>query len=185
MLGMRRDWRLRLRVWRARKAGAVIADDCRFAGPPSFGSEPYLITIGRHVAMASDVTFITHDGGTDVFRHQDRYKKVIKYGRINILDNCVIGHRAIILPGVTIGPDSVIAAGAVVSRSIPGGVLAAGNPAKSVMTVHQYAEWCLAATPDYDEQEYRRNKRAVLMGMDMRESVPERPHWERRKNARG
>jgi serine acetyltransferase len=99
---------------------------------------------------------------------------VIRYGRISILDNCVIGHRAILLPGVTIGPDSVVAAGSVVSRSVPPGVVAAGNPAKPVMTVHQYAEWSLAATPDYDEEEFMRNPKAVLLGMHLRESVPKR-----------
>ena len=124
--------------------------------------------------MARDVTFITHDAGTRVFTKQERYRKVIKYGRINIRDNCVIGERAILLPGVTIGPNSVVAAGSVVARSIPPDVLAAGNPAKPVMTIHQYAEWALAATPDYDEAEFARDPKAVLMRMHMRESVPMR-----------
>lgn len=151
-----------------------MGDDCRFADIPSFGSHPYLITLGRNVAMAAEVTFITNDGGTHVFTHMERYRKVIRYGRINIRDNCVIGERAILLPGVTIGPDSVVAAGAVVSQSIPPDVLAAGNPAKPVMTVHQYAEWSLAATPDYDEEEFARNEKAMLMRMHMRESAPRR-----------
>ena len=155
-------------VWRLRRAGLTIGEGCRFAGIPSFGTEPYLITLGNHVAIASNVVFITHDGGTFVFRHLERYRKVIKYGRITILDHCVIGERTIILPGVTIGPNSVVAAGSVVSRNIPPGVLAAGNPAKPFLTVHQYAEWALASTPDYDEEEYRRNKRQVLLKMTIR-----------------
>jgi hypothetical protein len=122
--------------------------------------------------MAGDISFITHDGGTQVFNRTERYKNVIKYGRINILDNCVIGERVIILPGVTIGPNSVIAAGSVVVRNIPAGVLAAGNPAKPVMTTHQYAEWSLAATPDYNVDEYRRNKREFLMRYPMRGATP-------------
>ncbi len=126
--------------------------------------------------MARDVTFITRDGGTDVFTRQERYRKVIKFGRINIRDNCVIGERVILLPGVTIGPNSVVAAGSVVARSIPPDVVAAGNPAKPVMTIHQYAEWALAATPDYDEAEFARDKKAVLMRIYMRESLPKRFH---------
>jgi maltose O-acetyltransferase len=47
-----------------------------------------------------------------------------------IEDNVFIGSRVIILKGVTIGKDSVIGAGSVVVRSIPAGVIAAGNPAK-------------------------------------------------------
>jgi len=162
----------RIYIWYLRRQGLKIAEDCRFAGLPSFGSEPYLITIGKHVAMASNVSFITHDGGTWVFRHQDRFKKVIKYGRINVLENCVIGKGAIILPGVTIGPNSVIAAGAVVTRSVPPNVLAMGNPAKPVMTIEQYAEWSLAGTPEYDEAEYARDKKACLLKMNLKGSAP-------------
>lgn len=170
--GARIDWG----IWRARRAGATIGEGCRFSDVPGFGSHPYLITLGRDVAMAAKVTFITKDGGTRVFAHLERYRKVIKYGRINIRDNCVIGEGVILLPGVTIGPDSVVAAGSVVARSIPPGVLAAGNPAQPVMTVHQYAEWALAATPDYDEAEFARDEKAVLMKMYMRESLPKRFH---------
>jgi len=171
-----RDWRLRLGISRARRGGAVIGDDCIFYGLPEFGSEPYLISIGRNVRFASRVVMITHDGGTAVFRtlNPERYQGVRKFGRIDIRDNCVIGWGAIILPGVTIGPDCVIAAGSVVTRSISPGVLAAGNPAKPVMTVQQYAEWSLAASPDIDEEEYARDRKACLMRTPLRRSVPKR-----------
>lgn len=49
-----------------------------------------------------------------------------------IEDNVFIGSRAIILKGVTIGRDSVIGAGSVVTRSIPPRTVAAGNPAKVI-----------------------------------------------------
>jgi acetyltransferase-like isoleucine patch superfamily enzyme len=156
-----RFW-VRFRLWAYKSQGLQVADDCRFHGVPDFGSEPYLISIGKHVAIAPEVAFITHDGGTYVFREQERYRKVIKYGWITVHDNCVIGQRSIILPGVTIGPNSVVAAGSVVTRSVPPGYLVAGNPAKPVMTVGQYAEWSLAATPEYDEGEYMRDKKSVL-----------------------
>ena len=158
----------KLQIWRYRRAGLVIGKDCRMSGLPHFGSEPYLITIGNHVALSRNVAFVTHDGGTYVFRHLDRYKKVIKYGRITVLDNCVIGRGAIILPGVTIGPNSVVGAGSVVNRNVPPNTLMAGNPAKPIMSITQYAEWALAATPDYDEKEYFRDKKAFLLKMRMR-----------------
>jgi acetyltransferase-like isoleucine patch superfamily enzyme len=163
LLGLISDLWVQLRLREMKKKGLLIADDCRFEGFPNFGSEPYLVSIGKHVALASEVTFITHDGGTYVFRDQEKYRKVIKYGRITVKDNCVIGYRTTILPGVTIGPNAVVAAGSVVSRNVPPDVLAAGNPAQPVMSIHQYAEWALAATPEYDVEEYKRDKRGVLM----------------------
>ena len=49
---------------------------------------------------------------------------------IKIGEDCWIGARAIILPGVTIGDRSVVAAGAVVTKDVPSGVLVAGCPAQ-------------------------------------------------------
>jgi acetyltransferase-like isoleucine patch superfamily enzyme len=170
---LRKAW-FRTRLWNLRRQGLTVADDCRFTDLPSFGSEPYLVSIGKHVAFAAGVSFITHDGATYVFRDQDPYRRVIKYGRITIFDNCVIGYRAIILPGVTIGPNSVVSAGSVVTRTIPPNVVAMGNPARPVMTYQQYAQWSLVCTPEYDEAEYRRDKRGALLRMALR-GGPKRP----------
>ena len=46
-----------------------------------------------------------------------------------------IGANAIILPGVIIGENSVVGAGSVVTKSIPNGVVAAGNPAKIIKVI--------------------------------------------------
>lgn len=50
-------------------------------------------------------------------------------------DRVWIGGSAVILPGVTIGAESVIGAGSVVTKSIPAGVIAAGNPARVIRPV--------------------------------------------------
>lgn len=47
-------------------------------------------------------------------------------------NNCVIGTRSLILPGVTIGSHCVVAAGSVVTKDVPDGCLVAGNPAKII-----------------------------------------------------
>lgn len=54
---------------------------------------------------------------------------------IIIKKNAWIGAAATILPGVTIGENSVIAAGAVVSKDIPDNVVAGGIPAKIIKTI--------------------------------------------------
>lgn len=156
--------RIKWKIWRLKKQGLQIADDCRLlAGPGCFGSEPYLISIGRRVTIAAGVSLITHDGGTWVFRARPEFREVIRYGRITIHDNCLIGIGATILPGVSVGPDSVIAAGAVVSRDVPPGEVWGGVPARFIQTVEEYAGKALAENPEYDREAYGADKRAELL----------------------
>lgn len=159
---MIRGWIQRYRLKKLIRQGLQIADDCRIISMPDFGSECFLISIGKHVTLASKVTFVTHDGGTWVFRDQEKYKGVIKFGRITIHDNCFIGNGATIMPGVSIGPNSVVASGSVVTKDVPPNSVAGGVPARILTTVEAYAEACLAATPPYDRQAYRRDKIAEL-----------------------
>ena len=56
---------------------------------------------------------------------------------IRIGDNVWIGANSIILPGVSIGSNSIIAAGSVVNKSIPGEHIAGGNPAKSIKRINE------------------------------------------------
>lgn len=137
-----------------RKIGVTIGEKCSFTTCPNWGTEPYLISIGNHVRLSGDVMFITHDGGTWVFRQQEKYKKVIRYGSIKISDNCFIGTRTILLPNIVIGENVVIGAGSVVTKSVPAGEVWAGNPARFICKTKDYAEKCLAETPDYDINNY-------------------------------
>lgn len=147
----------------AKRLGVKFGDNCRFIGTPRWGSEPWLIEIGNHVELSFDVTFITHDGATWVFRDQDRYKNVIRYGKIIIEDNCFIGAMTTILPGVTIGRNSIIGACSLVNSDIKPDSVYAGVPAKRICSTAEYAEKCLDQTPNYDRSAYQRNKKKVLM----------------------
>src|ERR1700733_9360588 len=134
------NYYLRRRLRGFVERGLQIADDCRLIGMPDFGSEPYLISIGRHVTVSTRVTFINHDGGTWVFRDIEKYREVIKYGRIVIHDNCFIGSGATIMPGVSIGPNSVVAANSVVTGDVAPDSVVGGIPARFLMSVAEYAE---------------------------------------------
>lgn len=140
-----------------RKIGVKIGEKCSFTTSPNWGTEPYLISIGNHVRISGDVTFITHDGGTWVFRQQEEYKNVIRYGSIKIADNCFIGTRAILLPNIVIGEDAVIGAGSVVTKSVPAGEVWAGNPARFICKTKEYAEKCFKETPDCNAANYFSN----------------------------
>ncbi len=122
------------------KNGLKLGKNVRIIGLPCFGSEPYLIKIGDNCTITAGVRFVNHDGGTSVFRRQDKYKHINKYGKIEIKENCFIGTRSIIMPNVTIGPNSVIGAGSVVTKDIPPNVCAAGNPARVICTIDEYIE---------------------------------------------
>lgn len=148
----------------ARESGVTIGAGCKLIRP-NFGSEPYLIRIGNHVEITGGVQFITHDGATWVFRDQEKYKKVRKFGMIDIKDNCFIGLNSIILPGVTIGPNSVVGAGSIVNRDVPPNTVVAGNPARTICTLQEYADKCLDHTPEYDEHVYRQDKKKEILRM--------------------
>lgn len=56
----------------------------------------------------------------------------IHLGCIEIMDNCFIGSYSIILPDVKIGPNSIVAAGSVVTKDVPEGSILGENPAKII-----------------------------------------------------
>ncbi len=118
-----------------------IGVDCDFKtikifGKVSFGTEPWLIKLGKNVYITNDVTFLNHDGGTLLFRNE--YPKLEKTLPIVIGDNVFIGTKTIILPGVTIGNNVVIGAGSVVSKNIPNNSVYAGNPIKFIKNIQDY-----------------------------------------------
>jgi acetyltransferase-like isoleucine patch superfamily enzyme len=122
--------------------GVKIGKNSRFTGKNiSFGSEPYLISIGDNVTIAAGVAFETHDGGVGVFRNE--YKDINIFGEIIIGNNVFIGHRAIIMPGIRIGDNVVIGAGSIVTKDIPSNVVVAGIPAKILKTYTDYKKGVL------------------------------------------
>lgn len=88
------------------------------------------ITIGPRCLIGDGVLIM--DSDAHELSAEGRHAKPALAAPVLIEENVLIGSRVIILKGVTIGRDSVIGAGSVVARSIPPGVIAAGNPAKVI-----------------------------------------------------
>ena len=59
---------------------------------------------------------------------------------IKVGSNCFIGYHAIILLGVTIGDDCIVAAGAVVAKDVPSGKNVAGNPTRIIGGIEDYCK---------------------------------------------
>jgi acetyltransferase-like isoleucine patch superfamily enzyme len=133
------------RVKIARKMGVKIGNNCLLFNS-GFGTEPYLISIGNHCGIAAGVDFITHDGGTFVFRENRKFLGS-KFGPIKIHDNSLIGINSIILPNVEIGPNSVVGAGSVVTKNVLANSVYAGNPAKYICSIEEYLDKCLHKNP--------------------------------------
>jgi acetyltransferase-like isoleucine patch superfamily enzyme len=119
----------------AKLMGVKFGMHCRFIGRNNFGSEPYLIRLGDYVSITSS-NFITHDGGVWVFRNEEPDIDIVK--PIVIGNNVFIGINCTILPGVKIGDNTVVGAGSIVTKELPGGFVYAGNPAKAIKTIEEY-----------------------------------------------
>jgi maltose O-acetyltransferase len=89
-------------------------------------SDPHLVTIGNDVGIGAHSQLIAHDAS------HKRFIGYTRVGRITIGNTVFIGQRATILPGVTIGDESIVGAGAVVTTDVPPRTIVAGNPARVV-----------------------------------------------------
>lgn len=109
-----------------------IGNNC-FWQPRIMPEEFELIKLHDNVYIASGVTFITHDVIHYMLRNKysDRFYH-IELGCIEIESNVFIGAKSIILPNVHIGKNVIVAAGSVVTKDIPQGVIVAGCPAKVI-----------------------------------------------------
>lgn len=101
-------------------------------------TDPRYVRLGNNVRL-SGCTLFGHDGSVNMLV-QATGKMLDRVGKIDIRDNVFIGHGATILPGVTIGPNAIVAAGAVVSRDVPPNSIVAGVPARRVSDLDQYVE---------------------------------------------
>ncbi len=121
----------------ARKAGVQFGDNTTFASCFWSEAEPFLIKIGSNCQITHGVKIFTH-GGSQVARM--KFPKFDCFGRVIIGNNVYIGNNALIMPGVTVEDNVLIAAGSVVCRSIPSGSVVGGNPARFICTVDDYVK---------------------------------------------
>lgn len=85
------------------------------------------ITIGHDVQIGPNVQLLTPTHPVDADLRRAKWEAAQP---ITIADSVWLGGGVIVLPGVTIGEGSVVGAGSVVTRNLPAGVVAMGNPAR-------------------------------------------------------
>lgn len=107
-------------------------------------TDPCHVRLGNNVHLTG-CTLFGHDGSVKMLSKMSG-KTLDRVGRIDIGDNVFVGHQAIIMPGVTIGSNAIVGAGALVTRDVPPNSIVAGRPARVVGQVDAYVARCEANT---------------------------------------
>jgi acetyltransferase-like isoleucine patch superfamily enzyme len=106
--------------------------------PGTLFADPKLTRLGNNVHF-STCALIGHDGSIAMLNRAYGLK-LESVGKIDIRDNVFIGYGAIVLPNVTIGPNAIVAAGAVVTGNVAEGDIVGGVPARPIGRVKELVE---------------------------------------------
>lgn len=145
-----------------KKHGVKIGSNVIMRSPKSAHidlTRPSLITIGDNVVLNHNFSLLTHDFVSGVFLNK-YYDFLPSSGHVIIGNNVRFGVNCIVLKGVSIGDNCFIAAGSVVTKSIPANSIAGGVPAKVLCSLDEYYE--------------RRKKQCVLEAIEYANSIRER-----------
>lgn len=111
-------------------SGTIVEGDCTIGDNVRIQSGVYIpkhVHIGNHVFIGPRVVFTN-----------DKYPPSKHLSKTEVGDFVVIGAASCILPGVSIGNSSFVAAGALVTKDVPSGKMAIGHPAKIVEKPHGF-----------------------------------------------
>lgn len=120
----------------AKHIGVQIGKNC-FISTREWSSEPYLITVGNNVQITRCVSIHTHGGGNSIRHICPDFEA---FGKVEIKDGAYIGAFSHIMPGVTVGEGALVAAGSVVTKSVPDHMVVGGNPARIICTTSEFLE---------------------------------------------
>ncbi|QLG89839.1 acyltransferase [Chitinibacter bivalviorum] len=123
-------------------------------------TDPAYVKLGNNVHL-SGCTLFGHDGSVNMV-NQAFGLNLDHVGKIDIRDNVFIGHQAIVLPGVTIGPNAIVAANSVVTRDVPPNTVVGGVPAKVLCTLSEWIARTQKANTDMPWAEEFAKRQHVL-----------------------
>jgi acetyltransferase-like isoleucine patch superfamily enzyme len=112
--------------------GAVSVGEGTWIGPYVILDGSAGLTIGAYCSISAGVQIYTHD---TVAWALTGGKAERALGAVSVGDHCYIGSQSIIAAGVTVGPQSVIAANSFVNRDVPSRTIVGGSPARRLGAV--------------------------------------------------
>ena len=138
------DMRFRTKLLKKLHIFAGFGEDCVY-GSRNIPEEPYMIKLHNNVFITPETIFLPHDSIPEMLARMKNVKPGTVFpeyhmGTIEVFDNVFIGTGSLILNGVKIGPNAIVAAGSVVTKDVPEGTIVGGNPAKVIGTVDNFIE---------------------------------------------
>lgn len=126
----------RLAIWAQRSRGVKIGNGCHISPYVQIDLlYPQMITIEDNVTIGSNVMIFAHvNATTNLYLKSHGYARIIK--PIHIKSGAIIAPGSIVTAGVTIGENSIIGVGSVVSQDVPDNCVAVGNPVRVVKKVN-------------------------------------------------
>lgn len=119
--------------WLKKKNKLAMLGDHVHWQPRKYPIDGQKLKIHDNVAIASDVEFTMHDVIHWIFDGMAGKREYTEYiGCIEVHENVFIGAGSRILPNVSIGPNAIVAAGSLVNKDVPSGVIVGGVPARII-----------------------------------------------------
>ncbi|MEL7669221.1 acyltransferase [Methanobacterium sp.] len=117
-----------------RKMGIKIGKNVDMYGVSIDSLFPFLVEIGNNCIITGGTKILAHDASLSLFTNQ------YKVGKVTIYDNVFIGMDTVIMPGVKIGPNAIIGANSIITKTVPPNSVVAGAPARHICTLDEFLD---------------------------------------------
>lgn len=110
--------------------------------------DPHLVSIGSNVWITSGCQLLCHDASV-IMINKMRKAHLDRVAPIVMGNDCFLGNNSVILPGITLGSQTIVGAGSVVTKDVPDDSVVAGNPARLICSLQDYAQKIEVQTRQY------------------------------------
>jgi acetyltransferase-like isoleucine patch superfamily enzyme len=110
--------------------GVKIGKNCMISLRAKIDSRRGTIVIGDNSSVTYGCVILSHDATVERINPEKKSQGMVRIG-----SNVFIGVCSVVMPNITIGDNSVVGAGSVVTKDVPPWTVVAGNPAKEIRKI--------------------------------------------------